>query len=236
MGRFPLKIDIDKKILNYILHLKAQPEDSIVNQAFKISKQLHSKDRNSFYNNVMNLLNFQNMTIDDILTKTDVNSYVTKAKESYIEHWKTKLENSNKLEFYKTFKSDFTCEQYLNTIKNPVLRRNYTKFRISNHNLMIEHGRYGKPKIPRENRLCLICNSGHVENENHLIFECSYYNELRERLFEDIKNIAEIDLTQDLETQFLNMILKSKNPSVIQTFSKFISDCFHLRENSLSSG
>ena len=100
---------------------------------------------------------------------------------------------------------------------------------------MIERGRYGKTKIPRENRLCLVCNLSHVENESHLIFECSCYNNLRKTLFDDIKNIAEIEFTpKDLETQFLNMILKSKNPSVIKIFSKFISDCFHLREHNLN--
>ena len=101
---------------------------------------------------------------------------------------------------------------------------------------MIEYGRYGKTKIPRENRRCLVCNSNHVENESHLIFACSCYNELRERLYDDIKNIAKIEFTpKDHETQFVTKILKSKNPSVIHIFSKFISDCFHLREYKLNT-
>ena len=48
-----------------------------------------------------------------------------------------------------------------------------------NHNLMIEYGRYGNTKIPKENRLCLVCESGQIENEIHLIFSCNCYNNLR---------------------------------------------------------
>ena len=48
-------------------------------------------------------------------------------------------------------------------------RRDYTNFRISNHNL-IEYGRYGDRKTPRENRRCLLCKLNHVESERHLSF------------------------------------------------------------------
>ena len=103
-GRFPLKIIVNQRILNYILHLNTQSEDFIVKQAFAISKQLYSRGQTSFYTNVTNLLKQHNMTIDDLLTKNDINNYVTKAKKGYKEYWQIKLENSKKLEFYKTFK------------------------------------------------------------------------------------------------------------------------------------
>ena len=234
LGRFPLKIAIDQRILNYILHLKAQPENSIVNQAFKLSKQLHSKDRNGFYTNVTNLLKSQNMTIDSISTKHNVNSYITKTKETYIDLWKNKIRNSTKLEFYNIFKTNYNCEQYLNIINDPIQRRNYTNFRVSNHNLMIESGRYGHTKIPKENRRCQVCNSDHIENERHLIFSCTCYNELRERLFDALKNSMKIEFDpKDCQTQFITVMMQSTNPLVVRLFSKFVSDCFYLRECSL---
>ena len=141
-------------------------------------------------------------------------------KKEYVQLWQTKLENSKKLEFYKTFKSDYNCEQYLNIINNPIQRRDYTKLRISNHNLMIEYGRYGNAKTPRENRRCPVCNLNHVETERHLIFTCSCY-ELRERFYDDIKYITKIEFPpKDQETQFITKIMKSKNSSVIHIFSK----------------
>ena len=47
------------------------------------------------------------------------------------------------------------------------------KFRISNHKLMIEVGRYDN--IPRERRFCPLCKSNQVENENNFLFQCNRY-------------------------------------------------------------
>ena len=44
------------------------------------------------------------------------------------------------------------------------------KFRIGNHKLMIETGRYSQ--IPRVNRLCPTCGSNQIEDEIHLLFHC----------------------------------------------------------------
>ena len=236
LGRFPLKLNIDQKLLNYILHLKAQPETTIVHQALRISKQLYSKRQNCFYTNVTNLLKQQNMTIDDLRTKNEVNLYVTKSRKAYIELWKNRLENSKKLEFYKTLKNDYNCEQYLNIIDDPLQRRDYTKFRISNHNLMIEHGRYGNTKVLKEKRLCIVCNSDQIENEMHLIFSCSCYNEHRTKMINDFKNKTKKEYYQNYqEIHFLTEIIHSKNPSVIRLFCKFIANCFHERKCKLDA-
>ena len=236
LGRFPLKLNIDQKILNYILHLKAQPEDTIVHQAFRISKQLHSKGQNGFYTNVTNLLKQQNNIIDDIRTKNDVNLYATKSRKTYVELWKNRLENSKKLEFYKTLKKEYNCEQYLNIIDDPLQRRDYAKFRISNHNLMIEYGRYGNTKVPKESRLCLICNTNQIEDERHLIFSCSCYNKHRTKMINDFKNKTNKGSCQNYqEIHFLTEIIQSKIPSVIRLFCKFIANCFYERKCKLDA-
>lgn len=57
---------------------------------------------------------------------------------------------------YAKIKIDFKLEQYL--LHLPIqLRRNFTKLRISAHQLASEIGRYSKPKIPFEKRLCQFC-------------------------------------------------------------------------------
>ena len=41
LGKFPLIIDINKKILNYLNYLREKEESSIVKQSLKISIDLH---------------------------------------------------------------------------------------------------------------------------------------------------------------------------------------------------
>ena len=75
---------------------------------------------------------------------------VTTLKDNYINKWRSKLENSEKLIFYKEIKTKYEPEGYLSSQTNISLRKELIKLRISNHELMIEKGRYHSPKIPRE--------------------------------------------------------------------------------------
>ena len=65
----------------------------------------------------------------------------------------------------------FILQDYL-SLKLPVnINRELTKIRISSHPLLIEKGRYFRPKIKRENRLCSQCNQ--IEDEQHFRIHCT---------------------------------------------------------------
>ena len=72
-------------------------------------------------------------------------------------------------------------EKYLLTIKNPAERKILARFRVSNHNLMIELGRF--KKTPREERLCKICQSGEVEDEHYFANSCEAYINQKENFY-----------------------------------------------------
>ena len=52
------------------------------------------------------------------------------------------LQNSSKLKTLSILKDDLACKNYLLSVSNIANRTALTKFRLSNHNLMIEKGRY----------------------------------------------------------------------------------------------
>jgi hypothetical protein len=70
---------------------------------------------------------------------------------------------------------------------------------------MIEKGRHFKNKIPLENRLCTLCNVNEVEDETHFMIRCSYYSDLRHKMFSDITDayINFNDLSDYDKFQFL---------------------------------
>ena len=92
----------------------------------------------------------------------------------YDNHWWDKLVNSPKALSYILFKSDISLEPYLSQIKNPKLRNSISRFRMSNHMLMIEKGRHLRPKIEREKRFCFNCCS-EIEDESHFLISCPIY-------------------------------------------------------------
>ena len=54
-----------------------------------------------------------------------------------------------------------------------------TRWRLSNHCLKIETGRYSKPCIPREQRTYDVCNV--LEDEPQAMFTCPRYTHIREK-------------------------------------------------------
>ncbi len=87
------------------------------------------------------------------------------------------------LEFYTTFKDEYTPSCYLDLTRKLNSRKELVKLRIGNHNykLLIETGRYDK--IPRDNRLCPTCESNQIEDEVHLLFHCTKYCSFREEFY-----------------------------------------------------
>ena len=55
LGRFPLNITINQKILKYILYIQSKDEESLVKQAFLMSFDFDCKDKSSFHSHLMNM-------------------------------------------------------------------------------------------------------------------------------------------------------------------------------------
>ena len=75
------------------------------------------------------------------------------------------------------FKKEIGFEKYLIQMKNIPKRTQITKFRLSNHRLMIEVMRYDK--TPREKRFCPFCVNK-IEDECHFLLQCPLYTHIRE--------------------------------------------------------
>ena len=70
-------------------------------------------------------------------------------------------------------------------IPNLNSRKILTKFRISDHNLEVELGRY--KRISRDQRHCQVCKV--LDDEYHLLFRCQINSNLRNTYLNKILNI-----------------------------------------------
>ena len=64
------------------------------------------------------------------------------------------------------------------------MRQLCTKFRVSDHSLEIESGRY--KNITKEERICKNCNLNEIRDEYHLFLKCTANHSLRSNLFNKI--------------------------------------------------
>ena len=62
-----------------------------------------------------------------------------------------------------------------------------SKLRLSAHNLLIETGRYAKPRsLPRSERICKHCNFNCIENKFHFLSRCFLYETERAKLYSQV--------------------------------------------------
>ena len=103
--------------------------------------------------------------------------------------------------------------------------------RTSAHNLMIERGRYIRPRISPDNRICSNCNSGEVEDELHFLINCTQYSKHRNTLYSNVRDgINNFDNLNDYD-KFISL-MSSQDFDVLLPLLKFTRDVFMEREAS----
>ena len=123
----------------------------------------------------------------------------------------------------------------MNTLHPITYTRNLVKFKVSNHKLMIELGRYQRNHIPRENRLCSLRKSNQVENESHFLFQCSRYSFQRETFLNRI-NETITDFERKSTSESIKLLMNSDDHRVINKLvMKFIYSCTNIRDTLLLS-
>ena len=88
------------------------------------------------------------------------------------QNWIASLNDYRKCVNYKIFKNTLCYEPYLNDLPSKFCK-SFTKYRCSNHKLPVEIGSYSK--IPRNERICNLCNVNQLGDEYHYVIECKYF-------------------------------------------------------------
>ena len=96
-------------------------------------------------------------------------------------------EKGSKLRTYGLFKEDIGYEKYLTEVTSVQKRVALTKFRLSNHTLMIEKGRH--LKIENNKRYCPFCPNL-IEDEIHFLFICKTFEKHRKIFLKNIEPIV----------------------------------------------
>ena len=229
LGRYPLKININFRIKSFFDHIMNSNKDDLVYQAFKINEELPFHLSCRTY--LQNLDESSNKKFSSPVSK---NTFKSNVKSSYIDFWKKQVSHSKKGEFLTSIKKEFGLEPYLAKCTNRSLRILTTKLRLSDHQLSVEVGRRKVPKVPRENRICEMCNNSLIETEFHFLAECSHYSLARRKLFDGIyskfpqvKYLSMIDQIQ--------FIFICEEEAIIANTLELIRDSFIKRKTTVES-
>ena len=185
LGRYPIDIDIKIRTVCYWARLIVGKQTKYSNILYRLCRQLNENYNMQFswilfVKQIFNECGFSNIWETELFNNVDYLKCVIKQRleDQFLQNWNSLLQNSPKAINYKTFKTEFKYEEYLNIleIKDAIL---LCRFRTTNNKLPIETGRW--QNIPRENRKCKLCNRSQIGDEYHYIFECIYFNQKRKQ-------------------------------------------------------
>lgn len=127
---------------------------------------------------------------------------------------------------YVNFKQEFGLESYLVVIRDFKLRKCLSKLRLSSHSLEVELGRHRK--VPKEVRICKLCDLNETEDEFHFIMSCPLYLEERIHLLTKLLKYDE-QILQGSSRDVFNCLLSTKNENALFSICRFIQICFKKR-------
>ena len=192
LGRPPVLNFITILALKYFNRLKPLPSDRLLGEVYEVDKSLfidgHRSWQKFIHNSLQNLnstsLDFDINKINQLLTDQHSKVILNKLQHLSIQEHDNKLflfANIISIQKILFYKSDYL------SLKLPVnITRELTKLRLSSHSLLIEKGRYFRPKIKRENRLCSQCNQ--IEEEQHFLIHCTKFANARKLLLKKIEH------------------------------------------------
>ena len=99
---------------------------------------------------------------------------------------KTECENKPKLRTFMLFKDFENLAPHVGKPLSFIERRSISKLRLGILPLRIETSRYLRPKLPENERVCY-CNSGEVESEYYVLFQCPMYKDIRKAWLKNIR-------------------------------------------------
>lgn len=233
LGVFPLDLFVIIHSLKYWLLIHSSDERSLI---FKCLNELEANMDSEWILGIRNVLCY--LGLEHVwLNKTTFsisrlfNVIKDKLENGYINWWKTQIANNNKLDFYRNVKYEFAFENYLLLPVESKIKHKYTQLRVSAHSLLIETGRYKRPKVIREERYCFHCGNNYIEDEEHFLITCSLYNKLRLDLVRNIRSI-----TGDIgssNSMMLKLFRDYFDWDITPLLMKFVYECFELRKETM---
>ena len=131
---------------------------------------------------------------------------------------------SSKLRTYSTVKKEAGEEPYLRFVKNVKDRISMSKFRLSNHKLMIEKGRH--LNIAKPDRKCPFCPN--VEDEAHFLLHCQTFSVLRENLVNTVVQTLNEEINRNDDRSMFGYLLG--NTQISPIVAKHLRKSMELRD------
>ena len=183
LGKVPMLIHRHFRIIKYWIKIISGQKSLYVNTLYMSSlANVDKKNSNNWAYNVKQLLcstGFGDVWRDQGVVDPEgfCSAFKLRLWDIFRQDWSSRLSNSSRARFFREVNPNHKFNNILDIVNTPSHRTALCRLITSSHYLGIEKGRWTRPVIPTENRLCTVCNK--LDDEYHFLLECSSYIELR---------------------------------------------------------
>jgi hypothetical protein len=225
-GRYPLYIRTYIKCIKYWLRLIKLPRERICKQAYEMLIRQSDLGYVNWASRVKAVLTengfgivWLNQEVGD--DKRFLAEFSDRLIACFKQNWHSKLNDNQRYSWFSSFKDLFQPEKYLVIITNKWHRGMMARFRTRTLGLFANRRWY---ELTTGDRRCVLCNDESLENEEHFIFNCKTYSDLRARSLLFVCNSG--------RTSGIKQLLQSTNEQVVLSLAKFIAEAAELRKRS----
>ena len=115
--------------------------------------------------------------------KSFISLFKQRLKDNYLQEWDNSIMNKDTYSSYRLFKTTFESEGYFEFLDYRCFRDNFVKLRIGV--LPINGSSFRTTFSHTVNNLCPVCKC--IENEQHFIFVCPLYTDIRDKYLSEIQ-------------------------------------------------
>ena len=221
LGRLKVEKYIKQRMLNFWVRIVTSKGNKVCLALYHKMRDLYDSgeyksDWLCYINNTLSQLQLTSLWEADpgeLLPNPLKNIFEEKLKYFYSHQWLTQIENSSACDTYSIFKTKIELEPYL-LLLQPKFAIPLCKFRASNHRLPIVAGRFDN--IPRNERVCDLCDSEEQADEYHYLFKCTQFS--RER-----GEMINAEYTTNPNTLKMKYLFNSSDTQELVKLAKFVT-------------
>ena len=193
---------------------------------------------NTWYNEVKSIFAdndlsevFGNGLIFDL--KQTVDNLKSKMLQKQQNVLKTECSQKPKLRTFIKFKNFSDTPAYLTKPLSFIQRKFLAKLRLGCLEIRLETGRWARPRLAEEARICQACENleENIENENHFLFECNSYQSERLDWLANVSKPENFSVLPQAEK--FSVILN--HPSNVKQTAQYIINIFDIRSKIMNS-
>ena len=215
LGRYPLSVTIKQRMVSYWTKLLKSSKEKLNKVMYLILYHLYCKDihyspwikciSNIFQTNGTNYV----WLMQD--HKIDAKSIQKCECDQFKQLWHSRITNNNNV-MYQLFKTSHCKEMYTEILLEH-LKKALFQFRIGTYKLPANNLKNNN--IPRNERICTICDEGVLGDEIHFLYECTKLVDLRNKYIPSC-NRASANIHN------FTRMLQTTEPDQVNDLAKFI--------------